>query len=316
MALIAGILVVFLIAFFKAEELEKTSKNFAASKSSEMTKEKGKEVCLIFLGDLMTDRYIRQTLRERGDNFLLGNQLSQKLQTADCAIANLEGPITSFSSKSAGTKAGSPENYLFTMPKKETLSFLEKQNIQVVNLGNNHILNFGKEGLERTKKNLDNHQIDYFGDPSRKENYLVKSFNEIRVAFVNYNHFSKNSKLRAIKNLEKAQNESDFSILYAHWGDEYSTSSNSTQQNLAHCFIEKGADLVVGSHPHIIQESEVYRGVKIYYSLGNFVFDQYFSLETQRGLLLEVILQKNGDLNLKETNIKIKPSGQTVLINN
>ncbi|MFW5885208.1 MAG: CapA family protein [Patescibacteria group bacterium] len=312
-ALIGGILIVFSIISFKTKETEKAPDYSATLKPERKTIEKEEDVSLIFLGDLMTDRYIRTVLKKNGDEFLLENRLSEKLQNADGVVANLEGPITSLPSKSVGTEAGSPENYSFTMPEKETLAFLEKQNIQTVNLGNNHILNFGKEGLEKTKRSLDNHQINYFGDPEKKDNYLIESFNGLRIAFVNYNQFSENAKARAGKSIEKSQEEADFSILYAHWGDEYSTVSGPDQQSLSRYFIKKGADLIVGSHPHVVQESDIYQGVEIYYSLGNFIFDQYFSPETRKGLLLEAKIQKNGEISLKETNIKLEPSGQTAL---
>jgi poly-gamma-glutamate synthesis protein (capsule biosynthesis protein) len=71
-----------------------------------------------------------------------------------------------------------------------------------------------------------------------------------------------------------------------HWGAEYGLKSNKRQQDFAHALIDSGADLIVGSHPHVVQEIEPYNGKYIFYSLGNFIFDQYFSKNTQQGLAL------------------------------
>jgi poly-gamma-glutamate synthesis protein (capsule biosynthesis protein) len=99
--------------------------------------------------------------------------------------------------------------------------------------------------------------------------------------------------------------EIDLIILNMHWGVEYKTKSNAKQQELAHKLINAGADLIVGHHPHVVQEVEKYSRTcertnhtneescgegRIAYSLGNFVFDQNFSVDTRNGLVLEVVL--------------------------
>jgi poly-gamma-glutamate synthesis protein (capsule biosynthesis protein) len=76
-----------------------------------------------------------------------------------------------------------------------------------------------------------------------------------------------------------------------HWGIEYKNISNDAQRNLAHLLIDKGVDAVIGAHPHVVEEAELYKNKPIFYSLGNFIFDQYFSEETQEGLSVGLILQ-------------------------
>ena len=79
-------------------------------------------------------------------------------------------------------------------------------------------------------------------------------------------------------------------IVFLHWGEEYQLISSSSQRKLAHSLIDAGADLIIGSHPHVVQEIEKYKGKLIFYSLGNFIFDQYFSRETQKGLAVSLEL--------------------------
>lgn len=79
-----------------------------------------------------------------------------------------------------------------------------------------------------------------------------------------------------------------------HWGEEYSTKPNELQKKLAHSFIDAGADMVIGAHPHVVQTNEIYKGKHIYYSLGNYIFDQWFRPEVKKGLGVEVSFSKKG----------------------
>jgi poly-gamma-glutamate synthesis protein (capsule biosynthesis protein) len=78
-----------------------------------------------------------------------------------------------------------------------------------------------------------------------------------------------------------------------HWGEEYKTAANSRQEEIGRGLIDNGVDLIIGSHPHVVQNIERYKDKYIFYSLGNFVFDQYFSTSTQEGLAVK--MQEGGD---------------------
>ena len=81
-------------------------------------------------------------------------------------------------------------------------------------------------------------------------------------------------------------------IVSVHWGVEYTHNPGQRQKDLAHMFIDSGADIVFGHHPHVIQTMEIYNNKPIFYSMGNFVFDQYFSTDTQEGLSVGLVLEK------------------------
>jgi len=89
---------------------------------------------------------------------------------------------------------------------------------------------------------------------------------------------------KVIDEIKKIKQEVDFVVAYTHWGAEYKTIFSRGQQKMAHELIDAGADLVLGSHPHVVQPIEVYKNKAIFYSLGNFLFDQTFSRETMSGL--------------------------------
>jgi len=270
---------------------------------------------LIIVGDIMLDRHIRMFAEGRGYDFILSD-IAEFLRSADLVLGNLEGPITKYPSVSVGSEIGSPNNYIFTFD-PETADFLYSNNIRLVNLGNNHILNFGNQGLADTLSYLNQSGISYFG--SIKGDYvdtsIIVDLADLRIGFVNYNEFYEGSFEEAIDAISEINDVVDVLVVYTHWGSEYVSVANSGIQTLAHSFIDSGADLVVGSHPHVVQQSEEYKGKKIYYSLGNFIFDQYFSEETMKGLLLEVEINPS-DFSLKTTEHKVQltSEGMTLML--
>ena len=93
--------------------------------------------------------------------------------------------------------------------------------------------------------------------------------------------------------MEVVSKKSDMQIVYIHWGDEYEPVHNLEQEQLAKRLIDLGADAIIGHHPHVIQDIGLYKGAPIFYSLGNFIFDQYFSDEVQVGLAVELKIVNN-----------------------
>ena len=295
----------------------------------------------------MFDRSIRTTMEEKGGDFIF-SCIDGILQGADLVVANLEGPITSHESVSVGTLPGGKGNYTFTFP-TSTAKLLFAHNIRLVNIGNNHIMNFGREGLAQTKQLLGEAGVGYFGDPF---DAIVahRDIQGVRLAFISYNEFApggwKESASTTLREIHAALSEKYAPIVYTHWGDEY-VSPPSRVKQLARSFVEAGAEIVIGSHPHVVQEHELYASTTlttsssttpsfegssglsepiegttssstpfdtvqgktltaskhIYYSLGNFIFDQYWDETVRRGLLLRVELTPTGVVSVEEIPI-------------
>ena len=275
-----------------------------------------KSVKILFVGDLLFDRGIRYYADKNGGNDFIFKKISSALAGNDLVVANLEGPITNNKSVSAGTVVGSPDNYFFTFdPSVATTLF--KENIKMVDLGNNHILNFGQTGLTATKKYLTEAGVGYFGDSSSDSKSTSTVINGIKVAFVGYNQFSGltdgKEEQATIDEIKKVRGTSDIVVVFSHWGVEYDSAPTSAMKALAHQFIDAGADVVVGSHSHVIGQVEAYKGKRIYYSLGNFIFDQYFSEEVRNGLGVKVKIDgKTKQLDFSETHFYLDTNGQTV----
>jgi len=278
---------------------------------------------VLFGGDMMFDRYIRQTMDNYGGNFIF-SCIADVLSSADLVVANLEGPITEYTSVSARSEIGSPENFIFTFP-PESAELLARHNIRLVNLGNNHILNFGWEGERSTRTALRVARISYFGSPA-EQFIAMENLNGVLFAFINYNEFLPTSVRRSIygttddsiygtlEDIQRVRAAGYLPIIYIHWSDEYVTTSSAYSHELAHSFIDAGAEMVIGSHPHVIQESEVYRGKHIYYSLGNFVFDQYWDDDVRTGLLLRVTFTPRGVERIDEMRVYLERDGRTCLV--
>lgn len=277
---------------------------------------------IIFGGDIQLDRYIRQVSNERGLDFVF-SCIDDTIADADAVVANLEGPITDDPSVSMGTKTDTPDNYRFTFP-PDSGERLAKHHIGIVDLGNNHTLNYGYGGIGSTIEYLNEAGVLYFGDPIE---YRIASstIGGVPLAFISYNEFSPDgpnaSGKRALSQVTQAREDGFVPVVFAHWGEEYA-SATPAMLELAHSFVDAGAKLVVGSHPHVIEKHELYlpaprasrqagRGVPIYYSLGNFIFDQYWDDNVTHGLLLSVTFSRDGVTDIEETAIRLEKDGRT-----
>jgi gamma-polyglutamate biosynthesis protein CapA len=158
-----------------------------------------------------------------------------------------------------------------------------------VNLANNHTLDFGQSGYEETKENLAKDDILYFGSPSNNEDLSTQiNVRGKLICLVGYEEFINPEPQTILDEIHSLQASCYRIIVFAHWGVEYLPTPSDKQKTLAHSFIDAGADVIIGSHPHVVQPLEVYKNKAIFYSLGNFVFDQNFSFETTHGLAVQV----------------------------
>lgn len=174
---------------------------------------------------------------------------------------------------------------------------LKANNNTVASLANNHAFDYGIEGMEDTVKNLEDAGITPIGAGETEDEAhqaVVKEINGRKITILNYmdsNNFAEysydvmpyaNGSTPGYSAYDSADaqkqiaehNDSDMIIAYLHFGNEYSNSPNEDQVKIAHELIDYGADVVLGSHPHVTQGIEVYKGKPVFYSLGNFIFDQ------------------------------------------
>ena len=258
---------------------------------------------LLFGGDMLFDRTVRTAIQYKGGDFIF-SCIDSLLQAQDAVVANLEGPITSNASLSASSTPGDPFNMTFTFP-ISTGGLLYRHNIRIVNLGNNHIENFGIGGVRSTMAVLASSSVDYFGDPISRSVASV-NIKGVPLVFINYNEFAGNSARNAsttISQIRSARVAGYIPVVYTHWGIEYAVTSPQYIRDLAHRFIDAGTEIVIGSHPHVVEDHEIYNGKYIYYSLGNLIFDQYWYDAVRHGLMLQIVFTPAGVQSIKEIPI-------------
>ena len=187
-------------------------------------------------------------------------------------------------------------------------------------MANNHTLDQGANGLKYTLSYLKQNNIQASGAGKNLDEAWqtkVVTANGIRVGFIsasytsiNDNGRSKNQyvarvedKARLLSSIKDLKIRSDFIVISMHAGTEYKTKPNTVQTSFAHLAIDSGADLVIGGHPHWVQTIERYKDRYIFYSLGNFIFDQEWSRETKEGLMLKVELAQSGKDGIMQTRL-------------
>ena len=274
-------------------------------------------VVVLFTGDLMFDRTIRLALEKAGGREKLFEGVSPLLSGADAVVGNLEGPVTHFESVSEKSAVGDPANTRFTFP-SFVPAFLHEKGFRVVSIGNNHVMDFGTEGLEETKERLTRSTILFVGDPSRESGEPVTlRLKGITIAFAGYNDFLASDPERTRAALRAGRDVgADFVVVLAHWGEEYDPLPSTRIRTLARSFVSAGADLIVGTHSHVVGEREDLGFARVYYSLGNFVFDQYFSDDVRCGMAVKLTLTKERTRTVpqyEDVAIGLMPGARTVL---
>lgn len=270
------------------------------------------QATVLFGGDMQFDRAVRTSARTQGEDYVF-SCIDQTLSSVDLVVANLEGPITDSVSVSEGSIVASPSNYVFTFP-SSTATLLLRHHVGLVNLGNNHIENFGTWGESSTKRYLLGAGVGYFGDPS-EASLSIQELHGVGLAFINYNEFAGGGGASTtLSQIATARALGLLPVVYTHWGIEYATTSPMYVRELAHRFVDAGAKLVVGSHPHVVEEHEIYHEVPIFYSLGNFIFDQHFSDAVEHGLLLKAYIGRTGVSRIDELPIVIDQDSRPCLL--
>lgn len=200
----------------------------------------------------------------------------------DYTIVNLE---TTFTESNFKADKGSGVAYHFKGP-KEYVNILTSSSIEGVTVSNNHIYDYGEEGFKDTIDTLRENNLDYCGEGYK----ILKEIKGIKIGFLGYQGWIDSEELKNtiredIKELR--DNGAKIVIPYFHWGEEKAFEPNETQMNLARYSIDSGADMVLGSHSHVIGTLENYKEKLIAYSLGNFSFGGNFNPSDKRTFILQ-----------------------------
>lgn len=273
-----------------------------------------KKVTISFVGDILMDGSVANQIAKNGEDYPWEN-IKDYFNDDNLTIGNLETSIT--------TKGEIWENKQFNFRSNpKYLSAMKKNGIDMVSLGNNHVLDYGYEGLLDTLENLDKHEILYAGAGRNREDAIkgiVTERNGLKIGFLSYSRVVPDVKWYATNNrpgivgaydvhipeviqkIKEMKREVDILILSLHWGIELSIEPRPQEIKLARLAIDEGADIIMGHHPHVLQGIEIYNGKPIFYSLGNFVFG------TKNDLTSNTIIAQVNIVDKKIDNIKVIP---------
>lgn len=270
------------------------------------------QTTIIFTGDVMLGRSVMGSALDNTDNLYPFRKTSEFLKNADITMVNLENPIIKDCPRVSG-------GFKFcTSP--DVAKGLSFSGIDIVSLSNNHSANYGQSGLSETKQYLDELGIKYV-DGSNLE---IIEKNGTKFGFLAFDYtISKNNLDHDLELIKTSDPQIDVLIVMPHWGEEYKDNANKFQVDTAHRMIENGADIIVGSHPHWVQNYEEINptspdGLRwarpIYYSLGNFIFDQSWSEETKKGLVVKMTFDEDKITKREEFKTYTPQKGQPIII--
>lgn len=246
------------------------------------------------------------------------------IEEADIAIANLETVI-------GGNEKGFKGFPRFNSP-VETLDALKTAGFDILVTGNNHSLDGGKNGLINTINEIENRGLDYIGTSKEERRpFVIVEKEGIKLGLFSYTYglngldslLSNEDRSRMInlisiedikKDIESINNENvDFIVLYIHWGNEYHREPSEAQKELANSLTDFGVDLILGSHPHVIQKAEKVVSESsfgyVVYSMGNFISNQSYQTMgvsyTEDGVIFRAKITKDnetGHTSVEEIN--------------
>ena len=260
------------------------------------------EIELVATGDIMLARTVEERMNQYGPLYPF-QAVYPLLQSADIAVGNLETPFT---------VRGRPADKRFIFrAHPEHISVLRTAGFDVLSLANNHVLDFPPDSMDDTLAALEDLGIATVGagrGEAAAHRPAVLEVKGTKVAFLAFAAprwrnspevptatdvaWAEPEPVRSA--VAQARQEADLIIVILHMGTEYETQANQQQRAVAHAAVEAGAALVIGHHPHVMQDAEVYQGVPIVYSLGNFVFDMDVIERTRDTAILRAVLARDG----------------------
>ena len=263
-------------------------------------------VRLAFVGDIMVGRHIAEIIAEEGTAFPF-EKVRQFIEPADLAFGNMESPLATTERVAGGYD-------LRADPANSEVASLA--GFDILSLANNHATDNGRDGLLQTMDTLTDLGIEWVGaaetlDEARTVRVLI--VDGLRIGFLAYDgtraSYMASAEERGcawlepdwvVVDIKNARETVDILVVSVHWGAEYESLPNDYQRTVAGRMAAAGADIIIGHHPHVVQPVEWLTGegrdhpTLVAYSLGNFLFDQWFSDETMQSAILHCTISAAG----------------------
>ena len=245
-----------------------------------------KDTTIVITGDVELSEYVQRNYNASGATGVVSEEMLQELSSADVLEINNE-----FCFSERGEQA--PDKQFTFRVNPSYVSLLNEMGVDVAGLANNHVLDFGKDALSDTFTTLSDAGIEYTGSGTSREDaskLIVKEVNGKKYGFLAASRvipvgswnvdnsqpgvFTCYDTTALCNAITAAKTQVDYLFVCVHWGVEHTTELTDYQVANGHAYIDAGADAVIGSHPHVLQGMEYYNGKPIFYSLGNFIFNE------------------------------------------
>ncbi len=328
---------------FKFDNFRKDNKNQEASIFT--TKEETNDASILAVGDVMVyNPQLKAQYDSSKNKYSFDNNFSyvkKYIEKADYSIANLETTLT-------GTEVYKYSSYPNFNSPDELADGLKNAGFDLLSTGNNHAYDKGDLSIKNTLSTLKEKNLDVVGtrENNADKEFIVKNINNINIGITSYtygkvtnsNKYLNDNKIsdeykdninifdssdvsqafESINNTLEKMKDTDLQIVYLHWGDKYSRSENSFQSELAQKLCDAGVDVIIGSHPHVVQPVKTIKSTDgknqtvVAYSLGNFLSNQTrdkFNQYTEDGLMVNIdISKKASDKEAKITKVTCIPT--------
>jgi poly-gamma-glutamate synthesis protein (capsule biosynthesis protein) len=285
---------------------------------------------LLFTGAIVPGRCVQAAIDERGNADYLYEDVREMISDADIAVGTLNAALSDYPPHTGCIKT------FVLVGSSMNADAMANAGFDLMNMATNHIKNCGlstcgDRAFLDTLENLERVSIQKVGAGKNIEEAMTPTViekNGIRFGFVALGEIESRAfasqdvpgiaplaqdfetaeaNLRAA--IRAARQVSDVVIAMPHWGSDYSSAPNYRQLSFDRVAVEAGADLVIGTHPHVIQGMREIEGIPVFYSLGSFVFDQDWSLETQQGIVVVVTFQERTLLGYEVIPVHIDGDG-------
>ena len=250
------------------------------------------ETKILFTGDVFLGRDVERKLLRSNDMLFPWRGLQDTFNYHDFVVVNFEGAVPE-------QHRETPDfDFNFSI-RKDIAQSMSSVGVTHASLANNHAFDFGAGEYINTRAVLLDSGVVPFGHPLRVDAEYSTTVLETEVGAVLlmgiHTLFAVPSNDQLLEVYQSFVDDTVFQIVYIHWGEEYNPKHSLSQIQFAQDLFEIGFDMIIGHHPHVVQDIQVVDDKLIFYSLGNTIFDQYFSVDVQEGLLLSLKLRSNDD---------------------
>lgn len=276
----------------------------------------GTVLSMAMVGDIMFGRHVDEVVRNRGLDHPLSH-VADHLASADYVTGNLEQAILAEDPGAAGVEYPEAEKLIHLWSGPETAQALADVGFTTLNLANNHAMDYGELGLADTLDALEDAGLSQAGAGASLQDatdILYEDIGGVTVATLGFTDvyvgdFTAQSFRGGVvaadpdvigPTVREAAEEADLVVAHVHWGDEYDWRPRSEQIELGRQLAEEGVDIVIGHHPHVLMPVEVHGDSVIFYSLGNFVFDQGWT-RTRESVIAGYELAEDGTATIELT---------------